>query len=338
MKVIATKGKPELPAEEAFQVTERETPQPGEQDLLVRIEAISVNPVDTKIRQGAFLPGDQQHVLGWDVSGKVEAVGSSVSAFAVGDQVYYSGEVERPGCYAEYQLVDARLAAQAPKSLEPEEAAAMPLTALTAWEALFDKLKLEQGNDTHNEETLLIINGSGGVGSIAIQLARQLTGINVIATASREQSSEWCRSMGAHEVVDHHDLVANMQRAGYSEVDYIFNCHDIGVHWDNMNTLIRPLGHIVAIAETKKEIDLNALQGKAVTFSWEFMFARPLHGYHIEHQGQALATLAKHFDEGRLRSTMHEIIGPLTPENLGRAHKRIEEGHTIGKLVLTAMP
>lgn len=338
MKAIATAGRPEAAPENAFQIIERETPQPGEWDLLVRIDAVSVNPVDTKIRQGAFLPSDQHHVLGWDVAGQVEAVGDRVTGFAKGDPVYYSGEVERPGCNAQYQLVDARLAAKAPQKLKPEEAAAMPLTALTAWEALFDKLKLSQGDDTHRDESLLIINGAGGVGSIAIQLARQLTGIKVIATASREGSIEWCRTMGAHEVVDHHDLIDTMQRAGYPQVDYIFNCHDIGDHWDNMNALIRPLGHIVAIAETKKTVDLNQLQGKAVTFSWEFMFSRPLHGYHIEHQGQALARMAEYFDAGLLRSTLSEVIGPLTPENLGQAHRKLEEGHVTGKLVLTAMP
>lgn len=338
VRAIATTGHPEAAPEQAFQIIERETPQPGEWDLLVRIEAVSVNPVDTKIRRGAFLPRDQQHVLGWDAVGHVESVGSNVTGFAPGERVYYSGEVERPGCHAEYQLVDARLAAKAPRNLAPEDAAAIPLTGLTAWEALFDKLKLAQGADTHSDETLLIINGAGGVGSIAIQLARQLTGIKVIATASREQSVEWCRSMGAHEVVSHHDLIDNMQRAGYTEVDYIFNCHNIGDHWDNMNTLIRPWGHIVAIAETDKAVDLNLLQGKAVTFSWEFMFARSLHGHDIAHQGKALAILAEHLDAGRLRSTRSEVVGPLTPENLGRAHRQLEEGHTIGKLVLTALP
>lgn len=338
MQAITTTGQPQAAPEEAFEIRQRETPTPGDQDLLVRIEAVSVNPVDTKIRQGAFLPSDQHNVLGWDAVGRVESVGVGVEHFAPGDRVYYAGEVERPGCNAEYQLVDARLAAKAPRQLSVEEAAAMPLTSLTAWEALFDKLKLSQGNDTHREQTLLIINGAGGVGSIAIQMARQLTGIKVIATASRDTSVEWCRRMGAHEVVDHHDLVANMQQAGHEQVDYIFNCHDIGDHWDNMVSLIRPLGHIVAIAETQKPVDLNALQGKAVTFSWEFMFARPLHGADIAHQGQILATLAEHFDAGRLRSTLSDIVGPLTPANLGEAHRRLETGHTTGKLVLGAMP
>ncbi|MCK0743819.1 zinc-binding alcohol dehydrogenase family protein [Chromohalobacter nigrandesensis] len=338
MQVVATTGQPQAAPLDAFELHEREMPTPGEWDLLVRVDAVSVNPVDTKIRQGAFLPSDQHNVLGWDAVGRVERVGANVEHFAPGDRVYYAGEVERPGCNAEYQLVDARLTAKAPSKLSAEEAAAMPLTALTAWEALFDKLKLAQGDDTHQDQTLLIINGAGGVGSIATQMARQLTGIKVIATASRDISIEWCRRMGAHEVVDHHDLVANMQKAGHEQVDYIFNCHDIGDHWENMTTLIRPLGHIVAIAETQKSVDLNALQGKAVTFSWEFMFARPLHGADIAHQGRILATLAEHFDSGHLRSTLSDIVGPLTPTNLGEAHRRLETGHTTGKLVLSAMP
>ncbi|MFC0338827.1 zinc-binding alcohol dehydrogenase family protein [Kushneria avicenniae] len=337
MKAIATRGASDITASGAFEEIEIERPSPTGEDILVRIEAVSVNPVDTKVRAGALGELEAPTILGWDATGIVEAIGDGVSGLAVGERVYYSGEVNRPGCNAQYQLIDSRLVAHAPRTLDVEEIAGMPLTALTAWEALFDKLRLAQDTTDHGDQTLLIINGAGGVGSIAIQMARQLTGIRVIATASRDQSAQWCREMGAHDVVDHHDLVDELKRIGLEDVDYIFNCHDIGVHWDNMVALIKPLGEIVAIAETKQQVDLNALQGKAASFHWEFMFARPLHDVQRELQGAALTTVARLLDEGRLRSTLGEIVGPLNVKNLTRAHQMLEEGHTIGKLVLTAM-
>ncbi|OHV13054.1 zinc-binding alcohol dehydrogenase family protein [Kushneria phosphatilytica] len=337
MKAIATKGARDVRATGALELIDADIAEPDGYDLRVRIEAISVNPVDTKVRAGALGPLDEAKILGWDAVGRVEAVGDHAAGFAVGDRVYYAGQVDRPGCNAEQQLVDSRLVAHAPASLEIEESAAMPLTGLTAWEGLFDQLQLTADPKAHSEETLLVINGAGGVGSSVIQLARQLTGLTVIATASRPQSVEWCRELGAHEVIDHHDLINEFQATGRDTADYIFNCHDIGVHWENMVTLIRPLGRIVAIAETEHQVDLNALQPKAASFSWEFMFARALHGYHIERQGEILAELATLLDEGRLRSTLGEVIGPLNVENLTRAHEQLEAGHTTGKLVLTAM-
>lgn len=337
MKAIATRGATDIGQPGAFEETQLERPEPTGQDALVRIEAISVNPVDTKVRAGALGEIAQPTVLGWDVVGIVESLGDDVNGFHVGDRVYYSGEIDRAGCNAQYQLIDARLMAQAPKNLEIEEIAALPLTLLTAWEGLFDKLRLTRDTRAHKEQSLLIINGAGGVGSIAIQMARQLTGLRVIATASQPRSIQWCREMGAHDVVDHHNLIDEMKALGLDEVDYIFNCHDIGVHWENMVSLIRPFGEIVAIAETKQQVDIHALQGKAATFHWEFMFARPLHNAGRERQGEALATVAALLDEGRLRSTLGEIVGPMSVENLTRAHRMLEEGHTVGKLVLTAI-
>ncbi|WP_027349133.1 zinc-binding alcohol dehydrogenase family protein [Halotalea alkalilenta] len=338
MKAIAITGKPEL--DQAFVEREEPKPAPGPRDLLVKIQAISVNPVDTKIRRSAT----ESKVIGWDAVGVVETLGEQARGFAIGDQVYYAGDVSRPGSDAEYQCVDARLVAKAPESLEIEEAAALPLTALTAWEGLFDVLGLEprdaprpaaQAGEGRAQETLLVINGAGGVGSMVIQLAKQLTDLRVIATASREMSVEWCKEMGADLVVDHHQLVEALAAEGVEQVDYIYCCHDIGDHWDNMAKLIRPFGRIVAIAETKKQVDVNALQIKAASFAWELMFARALHGYFPERQGEILARLAKLIDAGRLRSTLSEVIGPLNIDNLAEAHRRLESGHAIGKLVLT---
>lgn len=337
MKAIATRGATDIEKTGAFEEIELERPTAEGSNALVRIEAISVNPVDTKVRAGALGEITEPTVLGWDVVGIVESLGDDVENVSVGDRVYYAGELNRDGCNAQYQLIDARLMAKAPKNLEIEEIAALPLTVLTAWEGLFDKLRLTRDAGAHREQTLLIINGAGGVGSIAIQMARQLTGLRVIATASQPRSIQWCQEMGAHDVVDHHNLVPEMKALGLEEVDYIFNCHDIGVHWENMVSLIRPFGEIVAIAETKQQVDIHGLQGKAATFHWEFMFARPLHNAGRERQGEALATVATLLDEGRLRSTLGEIVGPLNVENLTRAHRMLEEGHTVGKLVLTAI-
>ena len=337
MKAIATRGATDINAPGAFEAIDTDIAEPTGLDLRVRIDALAVNPVDTKVRAGALGELEQPTILGWDAVGKVEAVGDAVENFHVGDRVYYAGQVDRPGCDAEQQIVDSRLVAHAPQRLSDEQAAAMPLTALTAWEGLFDKLGLQMAPDAHSEQTLLVINGAGGVGSSVIQLARQLTGIRVIATASRAESIDWCNKLGAHEVIDHHELVSALKAAGHDTVDYIFNCHDIGVHWQNMVDAIRPLGRIVAIAETEQSVDLNALQPKAATFSWEFMFARALHGYHPERQGEILAELAALLDDGRIQSTLGDVIGPLNVDNLTAAHRQLEAGHTIGKLVLTAI-
>lgn len=337
MKAITTRGARDIDAPNVFEHTDMPLAAPGGMDLQVRIDAVAVNPVDTKIRAGALGNISEPSILGWDAVGHVEAVGDDVTGFKPGDRVYYAGEVDRPGCNAEQQIVDSRLVAHAPQTLSDEQTAAMPLTALTAWEGLFDKLGLDKGDTAHSEQTLLVINGAGGVGSSVIQLARQLTGLKVIATASRDESADWCRKLGAHDVVNHHELVDAMHQAGHQTVDYIYNCHDIGVHWQNMVELIRPLGRIVAIAETDQTVDINALQPKAASFCWEFMFARPMHGYHPERHGEILTELAGLLDDGRIHSTLGNVVGPLNVDNLTEAHRRLETGRTLGKLVLTAM-
>ncbi len=337
MKAITTRGARDIDAPNVFENTDMPLAAPGRLDLQVRIDAVAVNPVDTKIRAGALGHISEPTILGWDAVGRVEAVGNDVTHFQPGDRVYYAGEVDRPGCNAEQQIVDSRLVAHAPKTLSDEQAAAMPLTALTAWEGLFDKLGLAQDDTAHSTQTLLVINGAGGVGSSVIQLARQLTGLTIIATASRDETADWCRTLGAHAVVNHHDLISELRNAGHDAVDYIFNCHDIGVHWDNMVELIRPLGRIVAIAETEQTVDINALQPKAASFCWEFMFARPMHGHHPERHGEILAELANLLDQGRIQTTLGDIIGPLNVDNLTEAHRQLESGRTRGKLVLTAI-
>lgn len=350
MKAIRLTGRPEI--EHAFEWTERDIPTPSEHDVLVRVEAISINPVDTKIRKA----GSTQDIIGWDAVGIVEATGDSVTGFTRGDRVYYAGDVQRPGCYAEYQCVDARLVAKAPANLEIEEIAALPLTTLTAWEGLFDRLPLtphSPASSDHDEDdtasssetattsstpneqkTLLVINGAGGVGSMVTQLAKQLTSLKVITTASRSLSRLWSEELGADLVVNHYHLVEELRAAGIEEVDYIFCCHDIADHWENMVQLIRPFGNIVAIAETEREVNINDLQHKAASFAWEFMFSRAIYNEHPEHQGEILARVAQWIDSGDLVSTLSEVIGRFSVESIQEAHHRLEKGTVVGKLVL----
>lgn len=335
MKAIAANGHPAV--HEAFIEIEHDTPAPTGRDVRVDIEAIAVNPVDTKIRRN--LPLDQApKILGWDAVGTLRDMGpeAAVYGFAPGERVYYAGQLDRDGSYAPSQLVDARLIAHAPRTLEIEECAALPLTALTAWEGLFDQLRVSLcKTPTDTPPTLLVINGAGGVGSMVIQLAKALTSLNVIATASRPETQAWCKSLGADLVVTHHELTRALHAHDVERVDYIFNCHDIGDNWQDMVTLIKPFGRINAIAETQKVVDLNALQSKSVSFSWTFMFTRSLHETSPERQGQALAEIAHLIDKGKLRSPLSEVMGPLTIANLIKAHQRLESGHAFGKLVLT---
>lgn len=354
MKAIRLTGRPEI--DDAFEWAERDIPTPTEHDVLVKVEAISINPVDTKIRKA----GSMQDIIGWDAVGIVEATGDGVTGFTRGDRVYYAGDIQRPGCYAEYQRVDARLVAKAPVNLEIEEIAALPLTTLTAWEGLFDRLPLtphppssidqdESDDDPsskatstpsiHNEpKTLLVINGAGGVGSMVTQLAKQLTSLKVITTASRSLSRLWSEELGADLVVNHYHLVEELNTAGIKEVDYIFCCHDIADHWENMVQLIRPFGNIVAIAETEKEVNINDLQQKAASFAWEFMFSRAIYNEHPEHQGAILSRVAQWMDSGDLVSTLSEVIGRFSVESVQEAHRRLEKGTVVGKLVLPMTP
>lgn len=318
-----------------FEWRELPNPAPGPRDLLVRIEAISLNPVDTKRRKSAASRGAEHEILGWDAVGTVSAVGFEVRGFKAGDRVFYAGDVTRPGSNAELQLVDERIVALAPRGIDPTAAAAIPLTALTAHEALFERLGIPR---TRREatETLLVIGGAGGVGSIAIQLAK-IAGIVVVATASRETSRRWCKEIGADAVVDHANLVADARGAGYASFDYIFNTQDTAGYWDATAELVRPEGKICSIVESPTPLDLTKLMGKSATFAWELMFTRPLYHHAMERQGEALHDVARLLESGVLRSTLSKVLGPLTPENLASAHEALETRRTIGKLVLSGI-
>ena len=322
---------------ESLQDVDLPRPEPGERDLLVRVEAISVNPVDTKIRRSKG-PDDREaspRVLGWDAAGVVEAIGSKVTLFQPGNEVYYAGSIIRPGANSEYHLVDERIVAKKPRAFNMAHAAALPLTAITAFEALFDRMGISlEGRSAGN--TILIIGGAGGVGSIAIQIAK-VANLRVIATASRPESQAWCRKMGADEVIDHTKSVPDqLQHLNCSMVDFILNNSSTEQHWAAMSKVIKPLGRICCIVDTTEAVDLNALKKKSVTFAWEFMFTRPM--YQTEdmlEQHKLLTQVACWVDAGMIRSTLTETLSSINAANLRTAHAKLEAGHMIGKLVLT---
>lgn len=335
MKAIGFKTSLPISAEESFIEFETAVPQPSGRDILVKINAISVNPVDYKIRQNSAKDAvlETPKVIGWDATGTVEAVGQAVTFFKPGDAVYYAGDLTRSGSNAEYQLIDERIVSLKPSKLTNAEAAAMPLTALTAWESLYDRIRISEQKD--KGKSILIIGGAGGVGSIAIQLAKKISGLKVITTASRTETKEWCLVMGADLVVDHKNLVEEIRAAGYQEVDFILDFVDLNGYWDAIVELIKPQGHIVSITGSATPIALNKLKNKSVTFSWELMYTRSMYQTDdMEEQHHILNKLAELFDNGALKTTLNTTLKGFTAENLKEAHRLLESGKTIGKVVI----
>ncbi|CAG9174828.1 zinc-binding alcohol dehydrogenase family protein [Cupriavidus pinatubonensis] len=314
---------------------ELETPAASGHDLLVKVEAIAVNPVDTKVRAPKPQVEPNPRVLGWDAAGTVVAVGPDVSLFKVGDPVYYAGSITRPGANAEYHLVDERIAGHKPASLDFAHAAALPLTAITAWEALFDRLGVSPKGDDAGK-SVLIIGGAGGVGSIGIQLAKTLAGLTVIATAARPESQAWCRRLGADHTVDHRsDMAAQLKALGFAQVDYILCFNDTDGHFPAMADLIAPQGKICTIVENAAPLPVERLKSKSAAFVWEFMFTRAMFGTpDMIAQHRLLNEVARLVDAGRLQTTVGEHLGTINAANLRRAHAMLEGGKTIGKLVL----
>lgn len=306
---------------------------PTGRDLLVEIRAIAVNPVDAKVR-GRTEPAAMPRILGYDAAGIVRAAGPDATLFRPGDAVFYAGDITRPGTNAELHLVDERIVGPKPESLSFAEAAALPLTAITAWEALFDRLALPRGTDTPGE-AVLVIGGAGGVGSIAVQLARQLTGFTVIATASRPETQDWVRQMGAHHVVDHAgDLAARVAAIGIP-VRAIFVTTQTSAHWDAICRIIAPQGAVCLIDDPASAPDVRMLKLKSASLHWEFMFARSMHRTpDMEEQHRLLAEVSRMLDAGTLRTTLSGQPGPITAAALREAHAAVETGRTRGKLVL----
>jgi NADPH:quinone reductase len=331
MQAIGAVGAVAVDDPGAFVMVAAPVPELGPRDLLVRVQAVSVNPVDTKQR-ASMDAGDPPRILGFDAAGTVEAVGDEVTGFRAGDEVWYAGDVTRDGSDAELQAVDERVVARRPSSVSFAAAASLPLTAITASEALHDHLTIPGGGAGR---TLLVLGGAGGVGSILIQLARQeFPQLRVIATASRPESRDWVQSLGAHAVIDHHELVQQGRDAAPDGVDYLFSAHSQGQE-EAFAELLNPLGHIVAI-DDPESIDLMALKPRALTWHWEFMFARPMwQTPDLGRQGEHLRRVAELVDAGSIRTTETETIADFSPDGVRRAHQLVESGRMVGKVVVT---
>lgn len=309
-------------------------PAPQGRDLLVAVKAISVNPVDAKVRAGVAPEAGQWKVLGWDVAGVVVESGPESSRFKPGDEVFYAGAIDRPGANAEFHLVDERIVGAKPASLSFAEAAALPLTAITAWEALFDRLDVRT-QVAGAAPALLIIGGAGGVGSIAIQLARRLTDLTVIASASRPETADWVRGLGAHHVVDHaKPLAADVAALGIGRPAFVFSTTGTGGHLADIAELIAPQGRF-ALIDDPGALDVSPFKRKSVSIHWEFMFTRSLFATaDIDAQGALLDEVSRLLDQGVLKTTLTETYGTINAANLKRAHALIESGKARGKIVL----
>jgi zinc-binding alcohol dehydrogenase family protein len=335
MKAVAYRHS--LPIDHADSLLDITLPEPvvSGRDLLVKIESIAVNPVDTKVRLGVDPKGSDK-VLGWDAAGIVQAVGPEVSLFKPGDAVYYAGALERSGSNAELQLVDERIVGRKPTSLSFAEAAALPLTAITAWELLFDRLALRLGKPS-DQQSMLIVGGAGGVGSIATQLARRLTGLKVIATASTPESQAWCRQMGAHHVINHREaLVPQIQAIVPGGVDYVLALTQTDQHFNALAEALAPQGKIACIDDPSGPLDIKALKRKSGSFHWEFMFTRAMfQTQDMIAQHRLLNEVADLVDAGVLKTTFNGDFGRINAANLKRAHAQLEGGRSIGKIVLS---
>ncbi|MEK3731909.1 MULTISPECIES: zinc-binding alcohol dehydrogenase family protein [Paenibacillus] len=312
-----------------------EKPVPTGRDLLVQVKAVSVNPVDVKVRAPKDRTEAQPRVIGWDVAGVVEETGPDCTLFKPGDEVYYAGSIVRAGGNSEFHLVDERIVGVKPATLDFAQAAALPLTSITAWEGLFDRLGISSEPGSNAGRTILIIGAAGGVGSIATQLAKY-AGLTVIGTASRPESAEWVKGLGADHVINHfEDFVPQLQAIGFELVDYIFCLNSTEKHWRNMAEAIAPQGKICSIVETDELLDLTLLKNKSVTFVWELMFTRPMYGTaDMTEQHKLLNEVAGLVDQGILRTTVNEKLGPINAANLRKAHAMLESGSMVGKVVL----
>ncbi|HEX6834641.1 MAG TPA: zinc-binding alcohol dehydrogenase family protein [Rudaea sp.] len=310
-------------------------PAPGARDLLVRVEAVSVNPVDTKVRSKVAADAAQPHILGYDAAGVVEAIGEAVTLFKPGDEVFYAGDITRPGTNAQFHLVDERIVGEKPKTLDFTHAAALPLTSLTAWELLFERMGIDpDGSD--RGKNLLILAGAGGVGSMAIQFAK-LAGLNVIATASRPETIDWCRTLGADHVIDHRKPLAESLKAlGLASVELIVNFVDTDGYWQQVAEIIAPQGHIGLIVEPKRDVYVgNPIKDKSVGIHWESMFTRARHRTDdMIRQHDILDRVAGLIDAGKIRSTLQKTLSPINAANLREAHRLIESGKSVGKVAV----
>ena len=306
-------------------------PTPGPRDLLVEVRAISVNPVDTKVRAGTFTK--EPKILGWDATGIVREVGSEVTLFQPGDEVFYAGSIARTGSYSEFHLVDERIVGHKPRSLSAADAAALPLTSITAWELLFDRLGVVEGSG--EGKCLLITGAAGGVGSMLVQLARKLTRLTVIGTASRQETADWVRQLGAHHVIDHSQpLLAQLQALGVPEIDYVASLTHTEQHFAQLIDVLKPQGRL-GVIDDPETLDVMPLKRKSLSLHWELMFTRALYETpDMINQHHLLNRVSALIDQGVLQTTVGEHFGAINAANMRRAHALIESGKARGKIVL----
>ncbi len=331
MKAVVYKQSLEIAHPDSLIDAELPTPEANGRDLLIKVEAIAVNPVDYKVRQGVDPKGTNK-ILGWDAVGTVVAVGDAVEHYQVGDEVYYAGDITRPGSYSEYQLVDERIAGKKPQNLSNAEAAALPLTAITAWELLFDRFKLAA--DTQKQPTLLVMGAAGGVGSILVQLAKQLTNAKVIATASRQESVDWVKQLGADAVINHHQpLLPQLVQLGIGQVSHVACLTHLDQHFPQLVEVLQPQGMLGAIEGS--DINIFALKDKSISFHWEFMFTRAMFQTEdMAKQKQLLDEVSNLVDQGKIKSTIGQNLGLINAPNLKKAHAILEQHSAVGKIVL----
>jgi zinc-binding alcohol dehydrogenase family protein len=328
MRAVAYRANLAVSDPESLVDIEVPIPEPGPRDLLVQVEAVSVNPVDVKRRQGID-PQGQPRILGFDAAGVVCEVGREVTGFVAGDEVYYAGSISRPGTNAQFHLVDERIAGHKPTSLSFAEAAALPLCTITAWEALFDRFRLQAGSTG----TLLVLAAAGGVGSMVVQLARALTDITVVGTASRPESHRFALDLGAHHVVDHRSLVRDVRAVEPRGVRYIVSSHSVG-NIEAFADILVPGGEITAIDEPEG-LDLLPLKAKSITWHWELMFTRALFETDdMSAQHDLLEEVRRLVDTGAVRTTLTTQLGPINAASIREAHALVEGGHTVGKVVV----
>ncbi|HBN51928.1 MULTISPECIES: zinc-binding alcohol dehydrogenase family protein [Thalassospira] len=333
MKAIGLYKAAPVETDGLFREIDMETPKAEGRDILVRVKGVAVNPVDFKVRRGKADDGNFK-ILGWDAAGVVEAVGEDVTLFRPGDEVWYAGDVTRSGSNAQFQLVDERIVGPKPKSLGFADAAALPLTTITAWEALFDRMMIDRNaRDANAGKVLLVIGGAGGVGSIAIQFGK-LAGLTVIATASRPETIDWVKKLGADQVINHRNpLNDELTAIGIAHVDYILCTSETDQYFDVMAEIIAPQGRIATITEASENHNVDLLKAKSASFSYEFMFTRSMFlTPDMIEQHKLLATVADLIDAGTLKNTANESFGALTPESLRKAHALLESGKAIGKI------
>jgi len=306
-------------------------PTPGPRDLLVEVRAVSVNPVDTKVRAGTFTK--EPKILGWDATGIVREVGSEVTLFQPGDEVFYAGSIARTGSYSEFHLVDERIVGHKPRSLSAADAAALPLTSITAWELLFDRLGVAEGSG--EGKCLLITGAAGGVGSMLVQLARQLTRLTVIGTASRQETADWVRQLGAHHVIDHSQpLLAQLQALDVPEIDYVASLTHTEQHFAQLIDVLKPQGRL-GVIDDPESLDVMPLKRKSLSLHWELMFTRSLYETpDMINQHHLLNRVSALIDQGVLQTTVGEHFGAINAANMRRAHALVESGKARGKIVL----